>query len=271
MRFFRTDGSAPKQHLTVSNSRVGGGGGCLYNRRSRSPRTARSDGSPPHAQRLSLDAVEERRGAHDRDRRASGRFRARRVRVEGQHRRHRARWPVLALSRHRSHDRAARRLRNAPDERHVRYGAHDRVSWPHDFSGDDAVDCTLLAGPCRDFNAMFRRGRARGRVAVVRGSSEQFEPAQFHLSYAAKGPHECTIAGLGSTSAGRGSCAARRRGTIRCADRSGSSSGRLRPMPWRWSSASTANEALCDRRADAAWMVARRRDRRRRRRNDRAG
>ena len=42
---------------------------------------------------------------------------------------------------------------------------------PHDFSGDDAIDCMLVAGPCRDFNAMFRRGRARGRVAVVRGSA----------------------------------------------------------------------------------------------------
>jgi len=67
----------------------------------------------------------------------------------------------------------------------------------HDFSGDDAIDCTLLAGPCRDFNAMFRRGRARGRVAVVRDSGTRFEPAQFHVSYAAKGPHECTVPGFG--------------------------------------------------------------------------
>jgi hypothetical protein len=35
---------------------------------------------------------------------------------------------------------------------------------PHDFRGDEAIDCTLVAGPCRDFNAMFRRGRARGSV-----------------------------------------------------------------------------------------------------------
>ena len=67
----------------------------------------------------------------------------------------------------------------------------------HDFSGDDAIECTLLAGPCRDFNAMFRRGRARGRVAVVRDSPARFEPAQFHVSYAAKGPHECTVPGFG--------------------------------------------------------------------------
>ena len=68
----------------------------------------------------------------------------------------------------------------------------------HDFSGDDAIDCTLLAGPCRDFNAMFRRGRARGRVAVVRDSPARFESAQFHVSYAAKGAHECTVLGHGS-------------------------------------------------------------------------
>lgn len=68
----------------------------------------------------------------------------------------------------------------------------------HDFSGDEAIDCTLLAGPCRDFNAMFRRGRARGRVAVIRGPGAECERAQFHLSYAAKGPHECTVPGFGA-------------------------------------------------------------------------
>jgi len=68
----------------------------------------------------------------------------------------------------------------------------------YDFSGDEAFDCTLVAGPCRDFNAMFRRGRARGRVTVVRGSGEEFEPAQFHLSYAAKGAHECVVARHGA-------------------------------------------------------------------------
>jgi len=66
---------------------------------------------------------------------------------------------------------------------------------PHDFSGDEAVDCRLVAGPCRDFNAMFRRGRARGRVTVVRGSGVRLEPTQFHLSYAAKGAHECVVGG----------------------------------------------------------------------------
>ena len=65
---------------------------------------------------------------------------------------------------------------------------------PRAFRGDQSLDCTLVAGPCRDFNAMFRRSRARGTVAVVRGSAREFDPAQFCLSYAAKGAHECTVA-----------------------------------------------------------------------------
>src|SRR5262249_48883926 len=69
---------------------------------------------------------------------------------------------------------------------------------PQDFRGDQSVDCTLVAGPSRDFNAMFRRGRARGSVAVVRGSVAEFDPAQFCLSYAAKGAHECTVARRGA-------------------------------------------------------------------------
>ena len=67
---------------------------------------------------------------------------------------------------------------------------------PHDFSGDEAIDCTLLAGPVRDFNVMFRRGRARGTVAVAQGDGMQFGPAQFRLAYAATGAHECIVARL---------------------------------------------------------------------------
>ena len=66
---------------------------------------------------------------------------------------------------------------------------------PHDISGDDAIECMLVAGPSRDFNAMFRRGRARGRVVVVRAGDAEFGPAPFRLAYAAAGSHECTIAG----------------------------------------------------------------------------
>jgi environmental stress-induced protein Ves len=67
---------------------------------------------------------------------------------------------------------------------------------PHEMSGDDAVECTLAAGPCRDFNAMFRRGRARGRITVVRDDgSTDIGPAPFRLAYAVAGPHECTLPG----------------------------------------------------------------------------
>ena len=67
---------------------------------------------------------------------------------------------------------------------------------PHEFSGDEAVDCALVAGPVRDFNAMFRRGRARGSIAVARGSTLKLGPARFRLAYAAAGAHECTVARL---------------------------------------------------------------------------
>ena len=66
---------------------------------------------------------------------------------------------------------------------------------PHDVSGDDAIECRLVAGPSRDFNAMFRRGRARGRVVVVRAGDSESGPTPFRLAYAATGVHECAIAG----------------------------------------------------------------------------
>jgi len=66
---------------------------------------------------------------------------------------------------------------------------------PHDISGDDEIECVLVAGPSRDFNAMFRRDRARGRVAVVRAGDADFGPAPFRVAYAAAGSHECTIPG----------------------------------------------------------------------------
>ena len=69
---------------------------------------------------------------------------------------------------------------------------------PQHFRGDDSIDCKLVSGPCRDFNAMFRRGRARGSVTIVRRSRAEFDPPQFCVSYAAKGPHEATIARRGA-------------------------------------------------------------------------
>jgi len=67
---------------------------------------------------------------------------------------------------------------------------------PHAFSGDEAIECSLVAGRSRDFNAMFRRGRARGNVAVVRDKGAEITQAQYRLVYAATGAHECVIARL---------------------------------------------------------------------------
>lgn len=65
---------------------------------------------------------------------------------------------------------------------------------PYAFDGDDPVDCTLLSGPIRDFNAMVRRERARGNVTVVRRSA-MLDAADFRLAFAAVGAHECEIDG----------------------------------------------------------------------------
>ena len=65
---------------------------------------------------------------------------------------------------------------------------------PYTFDGGDAVDCTLLAGPIRDFNAMFRRERTRGYVRVVRRSAI-VDAADFRIAFAAAGVHECAIDG----------------------------------------------------------------------------
>jgi environmental stress-induced protein Ves len=64
---------------------------------------------------------------------------------------------------------------------------------PYAFSGDDAIVCTLLAGPVRDFNLMLRRGRARGHVAVVRDEGMRIAPARFVVCYAAAGALECLL------------------------------------------------------------------------------
>ena len=66
---------------------------------------------------------------------------------------------------------------------------------PYSFSGDDAIDCTLLGGTVRDFNAMFRRGEASGTVTVVRGDAAEFALCAFVLAYAATGAHDCAIPG----------------------------------------------------------------------------
>jgi uncharacterized protein len=66
---------------------------------------------------------------------------------------------------------------------------------PVSFAGDISLECTLTAGPVRDFNLMVRRTQARGELAVVSGSAEAIVPARFQLCYAAVGVCECLRAG----------------------------------------------------------------------------
>jgi environmental stress-induced protein Ves len=66
---------------------------------------------------------------------------------------------------------------------------------PYLFSGDDAIHCTLVNGPVRDFNLMLRRGRATGEVSVLRAASARIAPARFRLCYAATGACEGLVAG----------------------------------------------------------------------------
>jgi environmental stress-induced protein Ves len=63
------------------------------------------------------------------------------------------------------------------------------------FSGDQAIMCTLMDGPVRDFNLMVRRGRARGQVVVLRAGEEALPPATTYVCYAAKGASEALVAG----------------------------------------------------------------------------
>jgi environmental stress-induced protein Ves len=77
-------------------------------------------------------------------------------------------------------------------------GVHDIVIRtpfePHSFDGEVPIDCTLVSGPIRDFNAMTRRDRAQGSVVAVRAESS-VDPADFRVVYAALGTHECQIDG----------------------------------------------------------------------------
>lgn len=65
---------------------------------------------------------------------------------------------------------------------------------PYAFDGDESIDCALVSGPVRDFNAMVRRDRARGSVVVVRASAA-VDAAEFRIVFAAIGAHECAIDG----------------------------------------------------------------------------
>jgi len=65
---------------------------------------------------------------------------------------------------------------------------------PYAFDGDHPVDCKLVSGPVRDFNAMVRRDRARGEVAAIRAGAS-IAAADFRIVFAAIGAFECAQGG----------------------------------------------------------------------------
>jgi environmental stress-induced protein Ves len=81
-------------------------------------------------------------------------------------------------------------MRLSGNHRQVLLGAFE----PYAFDGGTPVDCALVSGPVRDFNAMVRRERARGNVTVVRRKAV-LDPADFLLAFAAVGAHECEVDG----------------------------------------------------------------------------
>lgn len=66
---------------------------------------------------------------------------------------------------------------------------------PVSFSGDALLNCSLVAGPVRDFNLMVRRGTALGTVVVCRDEGSAIAPADTYVCYAAVGSSECLLAG----------------------------------------------------------------------------
>lgn len=66
---------------------------------------------------------------------------------------------------------------------------HHRLDTPHvpfAFSGDEAVDCTLLGGASSDFNVMTRRGHWRADMQVL-ASSTVLRPSPHGLLLALRG------------------------------------------------------------------------------------
>ena len=62
----------------------------------------------------------------------------------------------------------------------------DQALQPFAFSGDVALDCTLLGGPSLDFNVMTRRSALRAEVKVLRAAAA-IAPAPCGLLLAARG------------------------------------------------------------------------------------
>jgi hypothetical protein len=66
---------------------------------------------------------------------------------------------------------------------------------PIEFSGDASLQCSLLAGPVRDFNLMVRRGKARGNIVVCRDRADAVATADAYVCHAVAGAAVCTVDG----------------------------------------------------------------------------
>ena len=174
------------------------------------PAARLSHGSPSHARRFPLDAVEERRRAHDRDRRVSAGATLDTFSVAGKSRRRRTRRPVLAFpgidrtsccwtgAGMRLHDggsirRADHALRAAACSAATR---RSTARWSRD--------------PCATSTLMFRRGSRARDVTVARGEaapSRRAVPLVLRGNGSARVPAARAGADLGS----RGPSAAGRR------------------------------------------------------------
>ena len=77
----------------------------------------------------------------------------------------------------------------------------DAPNMPFAFSGDEAIDCTLLGGPSNDFNVMTRRGTCHADLRVLEAAAE-VEASVHGLLYALEGswslaPGERLVKGQG--------------------------------------------------------------------------
>ena len=108
-----------------------------------------------------------------------------------------------------------------------------------EFDGDDAVVCSLAAGPVRAFNLMLRQGGVSGRVAVVRGGDQTFPPASFTLCHAALGATNCLLPGGGRVVVDEGSAL-----VVEAADAPDARDAGDRAMPIRFRPASPRSVAV---------------------------
>ncbi len=147
------------------------------------------------------------------NRHPSGGCGSRVVRVAGQRGRSHAGRSLFSVCRRRSHAGPADRRRDEAGGLPRADGVAHAFE-PLNFSGDEALNCSLVAGPVRDFNLMVRRGAARrqcrrpprrrrahsarGHVRLLRGARSVGMPGcRPSADFARRGPCAAGDAGIG--------------------------------------------------------------------------